>query len=64
MSASASQRTDVLDKARKRTLAPNDPGWQQVKRGKDAGVAADQATYDEVMQLGGPVSGASVNKVV
>ncbi|HKX24011.1 MAG TPA: hypothetical protein VJM46_02140 [Candidatus Saccharimonadales bacterium] len=64
MSASASQRSDVLTKARNRTLAPNDPGWQQVKHGKNNGVAADQATYDEVMDLGGPVSGASVNKVV
>lgn len=64
MSASASQRSDVLEKARNRTLASNDPGWQQVKNGNRDGVAEDQATYEEVMNLGGPVSGASVNKVV
>lgn len=64
MAASESQRSDVLRKARNRTLAGNDPGWQQVKRGKDAGVPADQATYNEVMELGGPVQGASVNRFI
>ena len=64
MSASSTQRAYVLAKAQSRTLAPDDPGWQAVQHGNDNRVAADQATYDEVMNLGGPVRGASVNKVI
>lgn len=64
MSASEDERKDVITKALNRTLAPDDPGWQNVKSGREKNVPQDVAAYDEAMSYGGPVSGASVRKAI
>ena len=57
------QRAYVIRKARERTLADNDPHWQDVQRRSGRGVSADSSAEDKVAELGG-ASGGNVNKLI
>jgi hypothetical protein len=60
----ASQRAELLRKARNGTLAANDQHWQAVCEGARVGNRDYTNLYDEIMSLGGPNAGQSAFKFI
>ncbi len=54
----------LVDKARNRTLATNDPDYQTLVSHANSGVQSARNALDEISNAGGARSDVSVNKVV